>query len=292
MASSSMTELLNRLSLNRLDANLGWTLKEWESRYAGVSLNQGIVLALAEDRRYLAGAKPVSSLIKRSLAPGVYLLSSSDRTEAIKALKKAGVDIIAQPPGPAFTSYTQSKYLSAFPFLRFNGEGENAAPSAGGNRPVRKTIAASRRKEEPASQSEAGAVLDNFLRILEKMKLTKQEKEELRARIERRLVLSEAQLAGTYLRYEKLEARGLDYAGKSLIAKQAMAAGSLVEVSWPGAEGKINRAIGRVQALEKKEGESILVMKDTEYEEPGDFFKIPLGKISLLRRIKQSIFGE
>ena len=47
----AMIALLERLSLNRLDANLGWTLKEWESRYTGVSLYQGIVLVLEEGRR-------------------------------------------------------------------------------------------------------------------------------------------------------------------------------------------------------------------------------------------------
>ncbi|MCL2374483.1 MAG: hypothetical protein FWC65_04500, partial [Treponema sp.] len=54
MEAAGMLDLLGRLSLNRIDENMIWTLKDWESRYAGVSLDQGIVLNLAEDRRYLA----------------------------------------------------------------------------------------------------------------------------------------------------------------------------------------------------------------------------------------------
>jgi len=136
MKASDMLELLDRLSLKRLDTNLAWTLKEWESRYAGVSLNQGIILTLAEDRRYLAEARPVSSLIERELAPGVYLLSSSDRAEAARALKKAGVDIIAQPPvGAASGKFTYSKSFSTFPYLGsdkdeialFQGKGKEKA---------------------------------------------------------------------------------------------------------------------------------------------------------------------
>jgi hypothetical protein len=142
------------------------------------------------------------------------------------------------------------------------------------------------------------------------MRLTKPEREELTARIERRLVLSETQLEGMSLRYEKLEARGLDYAGKSAIAKQAVSAGSLVEVSWPDSGGKLNHVIGIARALEKKEGENILVINSESavgiqgnpgdavripgdaVRIPGNTIRIPLGKISLLRRIKQSIFGE
>ena len=310
MDAAAMLELLGRLSGNRLDANLDWTLKDWESRYAGVSLNQGIILTLAEDRRYLAEAKPVSSLIGRNLAPGVYLLASGDKAEAVRALKKAGVDIIAQPlSGPAPGKYPRSKSLSAFSFLEFNEEDAAFFNRRNADKPVSAGRGA-------GSQGETRAIQDNFRRILEKMKLTKQEREELAARIDRRLVLSEVQLTGSYLRYEKLEARGLDYAGKLMIAKQAAAAGSLVEASWPGPGGKINRSVGRVQALEKKEEENILVLSNSENEAPGasgdtvrihgdtvripgdtvripgNTVRIPVGKISLLRRIKQSIFGE
>jgi hypothetical protein len=106
-------------------------------------------------------------------------------------------------------------------------------------------------------------------------------------------VLSDAQLEGASLRYEKLEARGLDYAGKLAIAKQAIETRSLLEVSWPGQDGETNRTAGIAQALEKKEGDSTLVLRSGENSENGSrVFRIPLGKISLLRRIKQSIFGE
>ncbi|MDR2617959.1 MAG: hypothetical protein LBC62_03720 [Treponema sp.] len=277
--SEAMMELLKRLSLNRLGDNLEWTLKDWESRYSAVSLHQGVVLTLAGDRRYLAEAEPVASLIRKTLAPGVYLLDADESGEAVAALKKAGVDIIAQPSGQAERKKTpkpNSGVFSAFPSL----DGLEAPLFLSGTSPGG-TV-----KKQPAQ-----SIQEKFLTRLKGMRLSKAERDELEARIERRLVLTESQLEGASVKYEKLEARGLDYVGKTVIAKQAIASGSLLEVTWPRPGGGTNTTTGIPSALEKKEGESVLILKPLSQEEDREI-RLPLGKISLLRRIKQSIFGE
>ena len=287
ITSQTMLELLERLSGNRLDSNIGWTIKEWESRYAEVALHQGIVLSLADDRRYLAQAGPVSALIRKTLMPGVYLLSSTERAEAVRALQKAGVDIVAQPPvsesGKRNIGRTSSlrSIRTAFPKLESLSQSKllHSSPPP---------------KDLPSTDPcEAASIRENFRVVLEKMRLAKHERDELLARIERRIVLSEAQLEAKSLRYEKLEARGLDFAGKALIAKQAIDAGSLVEVSWPGSNGELNQIVGIPQSLEKKDGDSIFVFRTGETSENSTrVLQIPLRKISLLRRIKQSLFKE
>ena len=313
MSASGMTDLLNRLSHNRIDPNLGWTLKEWESRYAEVSLYQGIILVLEESRRFLADLPPLSSLIQKNLSPGVYLLSTENRQEAIAALKKAGVDIIAQPPpasqisASSFLKKLNASFprLSALPALESLALFLKAVP-AGTAEPARgfPQAGSEKRKETPDS----AAIKENFRKVLEKMKLEKQERDELNARIERRLVVSETQLEKASLRYEKLEARGLDYPGKLSIAKHALESGSQVELIWPSPGGGSSQAIGFVEALEKKEGESILIFRNpanyirnpgnsiripgNTIRIPGNTIRIPLGKISFIRRIKKSIFGE
>jgi hypothetical protein len=100
----TMLELLKRLSGNRVDQTLGWTLHDWQQRYAAVSLHTGVVLSLEADRRYLAETGPVASLISRVLAPGVYLLSVPEASLAEEALRNAGVAIIAQPQEPRCAS--------------------------------------------------------------------------------------------------------------------------------------------------------------------------------------------
>jgi hypothetical protein len=113
--------------------------------------------------------------------------------------------------------------------------------------------------------------------------------DELAARIDRRLILCEAQLRDASVRYEKLEARGLDYVGKMNIAKQAIALQAPVELVWPdkNRRNKEERVFGIPKALEKEKNESVLIIEPYGAE---NVMRIPLGKISLLRRIKKSIF--
>lgn len=329
MKADDMLALLDRLSRNRLESNLAWTLRDWENRYMGVSLHQGIVLTLAEDRRYLAEAKPVASLILKTLVPGVYLLSTEEKAEVVRALVRAGVDIVAQPPNgtiqgsngpgkskeglrrnsfaPLESSLSAAAYPLALPGSGGKGYGRDDSAARAGKDLFGSGAGApppepsGKRKKSSASAKAAAAAVDssdsikeNFRRILEPMKLSKQERDELLARIDRRLILTESQLEGASLRYEKLEARGIDYAGKTAIARQAIDSGSLLEVTWPGGPaGDLERITGIAQALEKKENENLLVLRSGEkHDKNARVIRIPLGKISLLRRIKQSIFGE
>ena len=276
ITSAQMLELLEKLSCNRLDKSLSWTLKEWESRYAEVFLGRGVIMVLSEERRYLAEAEPVASLVRRCIIPGVYLLSSDDNAEAVRALKKAGVDIIAQP------LYQEQSGEE------FSGNGYYF-PAINMDKPLTAKQVKSSNSENVYADNES--IKEKFRTILEKMSLTKPERDELSARIERRLVFSEKQLDKNSVRYEKLEARGLDFAGKTSIAKHAVENASIVEVFWSSSDGESLKCTGIAEALDKKGNESILHIR-TESADDSQLFMIPLKKISLLRRIKQSIFGE
>ncbi|MDR1418842.1 MAG: helicase-associated domain-containing protein [Treponema sp.] len=281
-----MSGLLERLSGNRINETLVWTLGDWQKRYGEVTLEEGIVLTLSQDRQYLAEAEPLRSLIRKTLTPGVYLLfedaesasfTPAPETEtAAEALRRAGVDIIARGGGAKTAPRLPRKiFFSAlekgedFPFPESPRRGDS---------------------EDPAERERAReAIKEGFRKSLEKLSLTREERAELLSRMERRLILCESQLDGASIRYEKLEARGLDYAGKANIARQAIALKSLVEVKW-SSRGDSREVRGIPGAIEKKGGESILVLDSAE--NPGEVLRIPLGKIGLLRRIKKSIFGE
>jgi hypothetical protein len=283
-----MIALLERLSQNRIDGTLAWSLRDWEKRCGEVNLRRGIVLTLAEDRRYLAEAEPVAGLIRETLAPGVYLLSGTGTEDAEAALRKAGVDIISRragdlpPEGRPGNSLPQGA-AGVFPSLESAEPlpaDPGAAPAAAG----------------PAPAAGGEALKERFRGVLKKMTLSKEERDELASRIDRRLVLNDSQLEGASIRYEKLEARLMDYVGKAAIAKQAIASKSLVEITWPHPRKGAVQATGIPAALEKAGGESVLVLNPLSPEPgealriPGEVLRIPLGKISLLRRIKKSIF--
>jgi hypothetical protein len=331
LGAADMEELLVRLSGNHPEDSLLWTLRDWEKRSAEVSLFEGAVLALSPERYYLAEAEPLAALIRRELAPGLYLLDSGDQTA--EALRKAGVDIFTrynrQGRG-AYCGHGGPKWGKGAAGTLFSGAGgiRNPFPplkkqSAGyrdteGSAMINTTKAAA--GQVPPCEAPVGAGAEalkaRFCEVLNGRNLSMPERTELASRVERKLVLAESQLSSASIRGERLEARDLDYVGKASIAKYAIGSRSLVEVVWSAAGGDgEQRILGIPLALEKSGGESILVIGDSRAQGeaetpreagngasgdnvrvrnnvriPGNTIRIPLGKISLLRRIKKSMF--
>jgi hypothetical protein len=268
-------EMLKQLSGGKVDDALIWNLKDWEKQYGEVALKKGVVLSLSEARRYLTETMPLAKMIVETLAPGVYLLNEDAIDEAEIALRSAGIDIIAHSKEKKETSFSSGNYfpspLSSSPDLQ-----------------IVKQDAVSKTFNNSEAAERASALTGGFRAILEKMPMSETEKAELSARIDRRLVLCEAQLKDASIRYEKLEARHMDYAGKQNIAKQAIVQQSPVEIVWPGG-GSGESIFGVPRALEKEEGGLILTVVSGDDD---NVMRIPLAKISLLRRIKKSIFEK
>jgi hypothetical protein len=282
-----MLEILETLSGSSPAATLDWTLRDWERRRQDVALYQGTVLTLTEDRRYLAEA--LAPHIERTLAPGVYLLTLRNKAQALELLQKAGVDIIALPhlteKGPLSAT---SPWVGSPPIQE--SEGADLFRTLGS-------------PDLPPKKNEidrALPYLERFRKSLDNLSLSPFQRNELERKIRERLILSEGQLQDA--RFEKTEARNLDYVGKTTIVKQALAAKTPVEVTYPGENLRIR---GIPAALEKKEGEAVLVLtplpgeviptfengpQDAPLQGIGGTIRLPLGKISLIRRIKQSIF--
>jgi hypothetical protein len=286
---AAMIGHLERLSGKSVDQNLRWTLEDWENRYSGVALHQGTVLVLSEERRYLARTEPIASLIARTLGPGVYLLSSTgeinqETDEVVQGLQKAGVDIIARPPLPdrnktASIAEKSAPIRGPSPYPPLRAPPLFSVPAC--------DVPLSYRVME-AEFKDAASYQERFHRALREQSLPRAEANELAARIDRRLILNVSQLAGGTVRGEKMEARNLDYVGKTMVAKQAIALKSPVEVLCVTPEGETSRLMGIPGALEKWGSETILSLKTIP---EGNDIRLSLGKISLLRRIKQSIFG-
>ena len=276
-------ELLQRLSGNRIDENAVFSLLDWEKRHKEISLCKGLVLSLSPERSYLAETKPLSKYISAKLARGIYLIPENMEEKVYAALKKAGVTIFAKPNNSAVPSDEGGAPDSRIFFQRLNGGTYNIEK----NRQFRPEKG---KKNISTTNLSASDLIEGFHSIINKMRLGAEHRDELRARVNRRLVLCESQLKEAVVRYEKLEAHGLDYAGKTMIAKQAIAKQFPVEVSWPGRQNQ-ESFIGIPKALEKKDDESVLIMESLDTAGiPGNTIRIPLGKIGLLRRIKKSIF--
>jgi len=277
ITADEMIELLKKLAgENAQYDTLIWTIKDWEKRHNEVSLKKGVILQLAEDHRYIVETKSFSSLIVETLAPGIYLLGENAMRNAQEALKRAGIDIFAQRNElPLEKKESLALGLNYFhSFTSLVSQKNDIASEVSNMEEVSQSLRTARYNE----------IKDKFRAALDKIQLSETEKTELNARIDRKLVLCETQLKNACVRYEKLEARHMDYAGKQNIVKQAISQRSPVEVVW-SIKGKETKSYGIPKVLEKNGNDLILVMEDMQQ-------RIPLAKISLLRRIKKSIFEK
>ena len=269
ISATVILELLQKLSHNRINENLSFTLHDWEKQHGEVTLRRGLVLTLSPEQRHLAQTKSLEKIITETLAPGIYMLKESAEERAIQVLSRAGVAIIAQRE-ESLAEESSATPLRHF-FLPLHAAKHHADE-------ISRTF--------DVNDSSASILIESFHSILKQMRLGGETRDELSARIDRRMVLCESQLKDAVVRYEKLEARGLDYVGKAFIAKQAITMQSPVEVICPGKQ-KSERIFGIPKALEKADNESFLIIEPVNQ---GTTVRIPLGKISLLRRIKKSIF--
>ncbi|MCL2557499.1 MAG: helicase-associated domain-containing protein [Treponema sp.] len=276
-------DLLQGLSGGLVDETLAFALRDWEKSHGEVALRRGLVLTLAPDRRYLAETKPLSAMLLETVAPGVYMLDERFEERAEAALRKAGVGIIARAVRAGDSSSAMASPSAPSPSATTLGDsGLYPRP-----RPADFVIPRSKGKPAPEDEGrDARELVEGLKAALGRMSLDKEQRDELSERIDRRLILLESQLEGAALRYEKTEARGMDYAGKTLIARQSISMKSLVEVVWT-VKDREERAVGVPRAIEKSGGDSALVFDVEGEAEPT---RVPMGKIGLLRRIKRSIF--
>jgi len=272
ISADEIIELLNRLSGKKADDTLVWNLKDWEKRHGEVSLKKGVILSLSEKHRYLTETRALAPLITETLAPGLYLLDENAGREAEAALRGAGIDIIgSRKSGNQQNKSSYSNYFSAPSAFNSNLSFSDSDIST---------------QENNFQNEYASDLTAEFHAILKKMQLSDTDRAELSARIDRRLVLCETQLKDAHLRFEKLEARLMDYTGKQNIAKQAISQQSPVEIICPKRGEEMGEKIfGIPKALEKEGNELILVIDAMSI-----LRRIPLAKIIKLRRIKKSIF--
>ncbi|MDR2803114.1 MAG: hypothetical protein LBB22_02350 [Treponema sp.] len=283
--SGTMFKLLKKFSAARIDAGLESTLNDWEKRHSEIVIIDGISIVLSEGRRYMARTEPLASHIVLNPSPGVYLLDFTEKEEAAAVLKKAGADILSEPSMKIPCAAAKRK---ASPFFI----------------PVTPNSAALCPPRSSESMRDYGSVdesKEHFRAALDELKPAQMEREELSSRIERKLVISERQLSGAFIRYEKREARGLDYAGKLALVKQAMLFNEALEIVVQDSPGGEKYITGVPLALEKSRDETVLSVKLMPRREDGEggdninesgCIKIYMGKIRIIRRIKQSIFSS
>ncbi|MDR0382820.1 MAG: hypothetical protein LBH50_02415 [Spirochaetaceae bacterium] len=296
ISGDSMFDLLKKLSGARADDSLQKLLADWEKSHSEIVVMDGISVVLSEERRYLARTEPLKSHIVYSPLPGVYMLDFEEKDEAAATLKKAGADTVCDLRITAKSALSVQQKTARF-FTPFAPAAATLIEGSAERDPAPRRLTDSAFKPENPSPS-AAEYKKHFRAVLDTLNFSRQEREELAARIERKLVVSTRQLNGAFARYEKREARGLDYAGKLALVKQSMLSNETLEIIFQDSGGTEKRVTGAPVTLEKAETETVLSVKPPQ--DGGSLtdktdavcMRIPMGKISVIRRIKQSVFSN
>lgn len=275
-----IVSLLRSRSSAPLPQNVEFSVNDWFRSYSSVSLYHGFILRVDESRRVLfENDEYLSSLIRKILAPGIYLLDADSPEEIQSLFADADLDFL-----PSVNSPLPKRESAAFPVLR--GPVALKPPSAVD--PAVRDSSYGFSVHGFSARASAERVRSDMLRALDSLAFPGEIDEALRSRIERKIALSPAQLDPESVRVEKLEARGMDFLGKIRIAEYALATGSLLEIVLDEKDGT-RSILGRPVTTEKRTGDVLLRLS---LEPEGSIETVSLGKAILVRRIRGSIFSE
>ena len=274
--SAAIVSLFRVKSQQTLPQNVEFSISDWFRSYSAVSLFHGYILRVDESRRVLfENDEFLSSLIRKILAPGIYLLDAETPEEIQEIFSRADIDF-----HPSVSSPVPKHEPVDLPPLLISRAIKASPPPVVADTGIGPAFG---KVAEDFACHQSG-----LLEVLDTLALSPEFDEALRSRIERKIVLSSSQLDPDSVRIEKIEARGMDFLGKVRIAEYALVSGSLLEIVLDEKEGS-RQILGRPISTEKRTGDVLLkiaIEPDQKIE------LISLGKAVLVRRIRGSIFSE
>ena len=283
-------------SENEPPHNIVMTIKAWERAFSGVSLYEGIILEVDEERSHLVDHTPgLQEHILHSFGGGLYLLDPSTVDEWTRALEKSGIEPVppihrpgsetraetAQQPGPPLASIYAAELRNE---LREDESDEARSPlSAAPGSPSRHPAFSSAQEKLDADE-----LYEELRRAAEPLSLSENQRRELQQYIDHKLLLFPEQVGRHMLSDETTEARGIDYSGKVRIVEQSVSHEfDLLEIVQRMPAGKPKRMLLRPERLERGEKELYLNGRELPH---GEVQRIPVGKISYVKRWKSSLF--
>lgn len=254
--------LLEKHSSYKIQQNIQISLEEWFSSYKSASLYKGYVLKVKEENAQFIKNNPVlSPYIMEELSAGVFFLSFADDAKAQNVIAKSGLDFIGNmklAPG-------QNRTLAFLPLDEPEKKNESKEKKA----PVHKV-----------DKDRQKAILDELKSQLDGMNLPLDQKEGLLDRINRRIVLNKSQLVGESVRFEKVEAGGMDYTGKIHVIESAIQNGGILEVALDSG----NSVAGKPVELNKKAPNAQLIL---ELSSSGEKICIPVSSAVRIKKTRR-----
>ncbi len=283
--SVSVLRILRDLTGKEVPQNVAYSIEAWEREHRSVAISTGTVVS-GDERlaRFMENSPAVRDSVVAILAPGVYLTSFRDAAEAREALRKAGLDT-----PPRVIDARQKRHAPPVPLAE-------RAPRRAQREDLPEPLDLSGRRAPPPMPPER--VIEAMRGKVASLEGAREIKEALNERIGLRIALADEAMSAGAVKRERGEAGGLDYLGKVKLAEQAVREPAwLLSVLYRAPSGESERAILRPLRVKKGPGGAILEGKreggagDGAGADADAALSIPIERISLLRRIRTSLFG-
>ena len=268
MSKEDITSLLEKLSSYTVPQNLSVSLEEWFALYGSASLYKGYVLKVAQEGCESV-QKKLSPHIITSLADGVFLLDFASDEEARGELSRIGLGFAANVKNPAPAA-------GSLGFAKFEATGkswqsqEDAPPSD---------------PFVPLSKEETEQILEGFRSKLEGLSLTAEQKEGLEERINRRTILSDQQLKPQSVKFELMEASGMNFSGKIRIIESAIQNSNLVEMEMSRTKEIL---VGLPKSIAKDGENTTARLSQKTSENTSQDVEVAVASIARVKKIRNS----
>jgi hypothetical protein len=240
------------------------------------------VLVIDAKRKWMVENSPAfAGKILLNPAEGVYVLDAADLKVARALLRSAGINHFGEaapsrssvrvPPDPELRYASGPLPVSRLSSADFAQTAADAAPARGAS---------------PGGRPERTKAL---LERLAALSLPEDRKTILEERIRSGVILRESQFSNPQSRFERREAKGMDFLGKVRLLEQIKSRPQdSAEILYRDSKGESRRRFVKPESVSRRGEAMVLEAKDRV---SGEAVSLPVERLSLVRRIKGSMFG-
>ena len=266
MTPDAIKEQLMQYSSFPVPQTIQVSLDDWNNSYASASLYRGYILKVSKENIVKTrNDRVLSQYIVEEIAEGIFLLNFSNDDESRAVMEKSGLDFVGK------IHETETK-LDVLSFMRLRKNTSSL---------MEDSYCISDSPYKLCSSIEQNKIVDELKNQVLQMDIPLEQKEGLLDRVERRIVVNPEQLRGSSVRFECLEAGGMDYQGKVRIIEDSIQSKILLEIHIEDED----TFVGMPVMLTKHENDA-----DVELSFEDDSSRIvTVGKISYLKKIKKPL---
>ena len=262
LSANKIFSLLKKYSPYEIPQNLEISVDDWSKSYSSATIYKGYVLQVSAEKAAITENNPaIAPFIAAKLAMGIYLLSVESDEQAQAIIARSGLDFIGKikTPEKAYESIGFPEFAVPQKTDRFDTSEEPA----------------------PTSDEERAAHFEAMRAELEKLNLPQEKKEGLAQRIQHKIILSPVQLRADSVKYERIEAGGMDFSGKLHIVEGSISNNSMVELQFD------DRVIVGIPLSITKTGTDATVLMEVMPDR--DEKVLSIGQAKFVKRIRGSV---